>query len=113
MAPTAPMVAVLPPYQPPSEEELYTSFEEAISKRSGALYGGMLSHPALYTQNTCDSDRITYTHTTHNVAEIRRQNRSQLLPSSAWQRCVVLINLALIFMLTGFDLMGLLILHMH
>ena len=109
---TMPVLAVVPAYQPSSEEELHTSFEEAISKRSSARHR-QLSHPSLSTENMYRSDRITSMYTTQNSAAVPKQSRMQLLPSSTWQRYMVLAGLALIFMLIGFDLMGLLILHMR
>lgn len=110
---TAPMVAVLPPYQFPGEEELYTSFEEAISKRSSALSLNRIrysNHSTAVAPDMAQRNRITQAHTIHNIPAMRRV---QLLPASAWQRFIMLSGLALIFMLIGFDLMGLLILHTH
>src|SRR5438105_8916995 len=48
---TTPMVAIRSLYQPPDEEELYTSFEEAISDRLVAVQQRLsrISDPALST----------------------------------------------------------------
>jgi hypothetical protein len=105
---TAPMAAVLPPYQLPSEEELHTSFEQAISYRTHELHERLsrYSHPALSVQSTRNTDMYT----TANASAIRSESR---VPQAGWQRFVIFSSLALIFMLIGFDLMGLLVLHMH
>src|SRR5689334_11443093 len=110
---TAPMAAVLPPYQPPTEEELHTSFEQAISHRTNELQERLsrYSHPALSAQYAQHSGRSTEMYTIANdPAATRTQNR---VSQAGWQRFIILPGLALIFMLIGFDLMGLLVLHMH
>ncbi|GHO93742.1 hypothetical protein KSF_037900 [Reticulibacter mediterranei] len=101
---TAPMAAVLPPYQPPSEEELHTSFEQAISHRTSELHERLsrYSYPALSAQRRHSTEMDTTT--------IQAQNHAA---QTGWQRFVIFSGLALIFMLIGFDLMGLLVLHMH
>ncbi len=106
---TAPMAAVLPPYLPPSDEELHTSFEQAISRRTSELHERLsrYSHPALAAQPAQQSDRFATMHTTTNDLTTSPKNKT------GWQRFVILPSLALIFMLIGFDLMGLLVLHMH
>jgi hypothetical protein len=108
------MAAILPSYQPPSEEELHTSFEEAISDRVSALRG-RLSHQhqsVLYTQYLHNIDPILRSSKRDHNPTTRKQ-LSLHLPMAGWQRLVSLIGLALIFTLIGFDLMGLLILHMR
>jgi hypothetical protein len=109
---TAPMAAVLPPYQLPSEEELHTSFEQAISRRTNELHERLsrYSHPALSAQYAQQSGYNTEMHTTANEPAIRTESR---VAQTGWQRFVIFASLALIFMLIGFDLMGLLVLHMH
>jgi hypothetical protein len=114
---TAPMAAILPPYEPPSEEELHTSFENAISDRVSALHGRLsrpsLQHPSvLNTESIHNVDPILRPRTTYSNATIQRRHLTHL-PLFGWKRGIVLISLALIFMLIGFDLMGLLVLHMH
>lgn len=103
---TAPQVAFSPIFSRPDEEEVYTSFEEAISDRLTALHERLnrLSDPSLYTLSRSGdrSPRAFY----------------QTLPLPATQapecpsrrRALHMIGLALIFSLVGFDLMGLLIL---
>ena len=111
---TAPMAAILPTYEPPSEEELHTSFEKAISDRVSALHGRLSRqhssiHNAKHIRNT---DPILRPHTTHSNATMQRRHITHLL-LSGWKRNIVLVSLAVSFMLIGFDLMGLLVLHMH
>ena len=109
---TAPMAAVLPSYQPPSEEELHTSFEQAISHRTSELNERLsrYSHPALSAQSAQQRGSFVEINTTANDLAIRPERN---VLQTTWQRFVILSGLALIFMLIGFDLMGLLVLHMH
>ncbi len=111
---TAPMAAILPPYEPPSEEELHTSFENAISDRVSALHGRLSRQHSsvLNTRDTRTTDSILRPHTTHRNTTMQQQPRISL-PLRGWKLGVVLISLALTFMLIGFDLMGLLVLHMR
>jgi hypothetical protein len=111
---TAPMAAILPPYQAPSEEELHTSFEDAISDRVSALHGRISRQhqSVLYTQYMHNVDPILRSSKRYHNSITRKQHALQL-PASGWQRRVSLVGLALIFTMIGFDLMGLLILHMH
>lgn len=111
---TAPMAAILPTYEPLSEEELHTSFESAISDRVSALHERLSrQHPSVLSapyRNTVDP--ILRPRATHSNATMQRRHHTHL-PLCGWKRSITLISLALIFMLIGFDLMGLLILHMH
>jgi hypothetical protein len=102
------MAAVLPPYEAPSEEELHTSFEQAISRRTSELHERLsrYSYPALSAQ----SGRFVEINTTANDPAIQSKSKAA---KTGWQRFVILSGLALMFMLIGFDLMGLLVLHMH
>jgi len=108
---TAPLAEVLPFDQSFSEEELHLSFEEAISERSSAVHQQLArySHPALLTQEvyTRDPMRLPQTTESHLVA-----HEPCRLPSK-WQRFALLISLPLNLLLAGFDLMGLLVLHVR
>jgi hypothetical protein len=120
---TVPMTAVRPLYQPSDEEELYTSFEEAISDRLLAVRERLsrISDPALSIPEVLCN---TYPHwqpqaQTSQPAYISmplivsgNESRSSLL-DSGWQRIVIFASFALMCILIGFDLMGLLVLHMH
>jgi hypothetical protein len=80
---TTPIFAITPILPRPDEEELYIQFEEALHKRATAS-GSRLKHPRIIASLN------------HNV-----------------QRVLIYFCCALSCMLLGFDLMGLLILHMH
>ena len=109
---TAPMAAVQPAYKPLDEEELHMSFEEAISDRLVALDWRLkhLSTSSLY-----------YTHVTilpsTRPSVTTPVTQTATCPSSRlgkrWQGAIPLIWLALMFMLLGIDLMGLLVLYMR
>ena len=94
---TLPLAAIVPAPQPLDEEMLHTSFEEAISDRVLALHGRLSrlnTRPHPYLSNKEHGGRWSL---------LRR----------SWRRGMVCGCLALMFTLIGFDLMGLLILHMH
>ena len=103
---TAPMAAVLPKTEPLDEEILHTSFEEAISERLVSLNSRLhrFSGPLPTDQTT---------------AVVRSRSLQQQAAPAAprgfigWRRNVVFLSLALMFTMIGFDLMGLLVLHMH
>lgn len=107
---TAPMAAVLPVDQPSSEEELHSSFEEAISGRLVAINNRL--------------DRLSST--SHPVMASTRISALQLSVVSGslcvvqppvlrrpWRKIVIGVALACICVAVGFDLMGLLVLHLH
>ena len=109
---TVPMAAMQLAYKPLDEEELHTSFEEAISDRLVAL-DWRLKH--LSTSSLC------YTHDTImpstrpsvNTPVTQTATCSSSRLGNIWQRGITFIGLALIFTLLGFDLMALLVLHMR
>jgi hypothetical protein len=108
---TTPLAEVPPADQSSSEEELYISFEEAISERSSALHNQLnrYSHLAVSTQDVYSSDAVRHPQTTENNIAAHEPCSS---PSN-WQRFVVLVSLLLNFLLAGFDLMGWLVLQRH
>lgn len=120
---TIPMVAIRPLYQQTDEEELYTSFEEAISDRLVALRGRLshLSDPVLSAQelqrdtNSCLSPqtRDLSAYATMPLPAVINDNPRPVLLGTNWQHIVILASLALMCILIGFDLMGLLVLHMR
>src|SRR5579885_382607 len=87
------------------EEELHTSFEQAISDRLLALNSRLqritrstdpaFAPPSLWLQTQADPARH---------ARARRLH---------WQHPLLLASLALMFLLLGFDVMGLLVLYLH
>ncbi len=89
-----------------NEEELHTSFEEAISDRVLAvnkqlrrLSGSLINTGPLQPQ----TDALV-THSDHP--------RSSFL-GGLWQRGILIAGLALMLLMVGFDLMGLLVLHLR
>lgn len=104
---TVPTAVVKPVFQRADEEELHTSFEEAISDRLLAL------HPRL--DRISQSLPSAHDNDTVECQAIQVQNKPQglLLNVNVQQRITIFACFALMFMLTGFDLMGMLVLHMH
>jgi len=93
---TVPMIALSPRWTPQreDEEEVYTSFEEAISERAARISRHLSSQPL--------------------VTQRRSMELASASPISSrvqrWRRTLVLTCLALSLLLAGFDLMGLLVL---
>lgn len=122
---TEPMPAIKKlPYQQPDEEELHTSFEEAISDRLLALHCRLsrLSNPTLAVQNAeRNTDAILSTNTSiRNTAAARElvqitgvPDRLENITRPTWKRATIFACSATMFLLLGFDLMGFLVLHMH
>lgn len=98
---TVPMFAIsqTPGFQKENEEELYTSFEEAISDRvarisrqlSGLPLAGSYATNALVVAPASDCLRVRFTRWRE------------------WRRAITLFCLALSLFMAGFDLLGLLI----
>ncbi len=101
---TSPIIAVHPAlaYEQPDEEELYTSFEQAISDRILAMSKQLsrISGPLVNSQA---------------VLSVKQQNDrlNPTLLNQRWKQCIVYISLAVMFLLVGFDIMGLLMLYKH
>ena len=136
---TAPMVAITPLPQLPDEEELHIQFEEALRERTTA-FGSSFNHlrdSAWYTDVSSISllpsslptpktealselaiVETSPTHTDEVYAaymtpiETTKQAANVSLSGSV-QRILIFCCFALSCMLLGFDVMGLLILHMH
>ena len=104
---TTPMPAFRPVFQQPNEEELYTSFEEAISDRVFAV-NMRLSHLSK-----------AHSHVRQSVSHVecgrssRESGRALARLGNAWQSRVLLMSIALMLVLLGSDLMGLLVLYVH
>ena len=112
---TMPVLTVTPLPQPLSEEELHTSFEQAISDRLMivnqrlSLASGPLTHA--YTQRfQVHTEPLGYTGVHPPVAE---QQQHAAHTKSSWRRELTYACLALMFTFLGFDLMGMLMLHFH
>jgi pimeloyl-ACP methyl ester carboxylesterase len=111
-------------YQQPDEEELHTSFEEAISDRLLALHSRLdrLSNPTLAIQgaerntdpvlSTSASIRNT-TAPQKFTPGVAHSHQLEDVSHFAWKRMTIFACSAIMFLLLGFDLMGLLVLHMH
>ena len=101
---TTPVIAVHPAlaYQQPNEEELHTSFEQAISDRVVAINKQLsrISGPLINSQA---------------MRSVKRQNNflNSTFLSQAQRQCILYLSLAMMFLLVGFDLMGLLMLYKH
>jgi hypothetical protein len=106
---TVPTAVVKPVFQRTDEEELHTSFEEAISERLLALHPRLdrisQSLPSAYNNETVQCQTV----------QVQQQSKPQghFLNVTIQQRITIFACFALMFMLTGFDLMGFLVLHMH
>ncbi len=111
----------MPAYQQSNEEELYTSFEAAISNRACllnrqlSLKSGPLTYSgAQYAQPTTEPYSNAFVKSIDIPELPQPQVRfSSSYSSNAWQRTIVFACAALMFMLLGFDMMGLLVLHAH
>jgi hypothetical protein len=122
---TEPMPAIKKlAYQQPDEEELHTSFEEAISDRLLALHSRLdrLSNPTLVIQGAeRNTDPVLSTTTSIRNATTSRKfapiaatsNHVEDVSHFAWKRMTIFACSAAMFLLLGFDLMGLLVLHIH
>ncbi|MDQ2714850.1 MAG: hypothetical protein M3Z08_08090 [Chloroflexota bacterium] len=112
---TTPMVVVKPTYAPLNEEELHTSFEHAISDRVLAvkLRLSRVSAPLVLSPSSWHEERIPTTRQDAAYA-VPQSLASTLLKKTRWSRWhlgITLGCLALLLLLIGFDLMGLLVLH--
>jgi hypothetical protein len=113
---TIPIVAIQPLYQEPDEEELHTSFEEAISERLVTLRKRLsqTSNALLSTQQLRrDIHPVSLTTGKYATTPLSVVPSSVTRPSllgNESQRVVIFACLALMCMLIGFDLMGLLVL---
>jgi hypothetical protein len=110
---TVPTAVVKPVFQRSDEEELYTSFEEAISDRLLALHPRLdrISQqlPSAYDNETVQCQTVQI----QEQGKPQEQATKPLLNATIQQRITIFACFALIFLLTGFDLMGILVLHMH
>jgi len=104
---TTPMKVVQLTYHQSDEEELHTSFEEAISDRVLAVNRQLSRLSGAYTSNLYVRPQTS--------APVQRDGLAvrPMLPERAWQRGMLFVALAFMFVLAGFDLMGLLVLHMR
>jgi hypothetical protein len=109
---TTPMAVVQPAFQLRGEEELYTSFEQAISDRVMAVNRQLnrLSGPITdtgYVQPHTD-DLVHPDIPTMTVPLPAIANPAQ--HGNVWQRTMLMVCLCLALVMLGFDLMGVLFL---
>jgi hypothetical protein len=104
---TTPMAIVRSTYHQPNEEELHTSFEEAISDRVLAVNRQLSRLSGTHSGNLYLQSQTS--------APVKRDGLAvrTTLPGHAWQRDMLFVALAFMLVLAGFDLMGLLILYMR
>ena len=122
---TEPLPAVRKPvFHQPDEEELHTSFEEAISDRLFAIDSRLsrLSNPVLnaqYARRNTDAlfpSGVSANNTTAARGFVQTTStidNIQSLSAVSWIRATIFACSAMMFMLLGFDLFGILMLHMH
>ena len=119
---TTPALLVAPSYPLSDEEELYTSFEQAISdrliavnKRLSLISGPLTNSQQIHVQTTRP---LHQTYLPANESDDEPSTRPAAYaptnsPETTWQRSILLGSLALMFLLVGFDIMGLLVLLAH
>ena len=120
---TEPMTAVKLAEQQVNEEELLSSFEQAVSDRMEAISAcaNRVSEPLTHQPDTTgDRDSLVPargTSTLPNVlvplAGTRGAGIWSSLLSNPWRRGIILASLSLLLLMSGFDLMGILILLMR
>ena len=101
---TTPLITMRSMYRQPNEEELHSSFEEAISDRVFAL------NKQLRHLNVPLIDSLPAQSLMRDVVELPSDPAFfTLLRSRSW-RVMLLIAIAFMLMMVGFDFMGLLVL---
>ncbi len=109
---TEPMTVVTLTEQQVSEEELHRFFEQAISARLHSIGGPLTPWP----HTTGDGRYTTSVKRVPSTEPLRQCGGAGMwssLLSNPWQRGIVLASLALLLLMSGFDLMGLLVLHLR
>jgi hypothetical protein len=104
---TTPMAIMSSIYRQPNEEELHTSFEEAISDRVLAVNRQLSRLSGTLTNNSFVQSQMNMTAKQHS-----RAFRSTL-PGLAARRSILFLAIAFMLVMAGFDLMGLLVLHVR
>lgn len=118
---TEPIIAVEPAYRQPDEEELHTLFEQAISDRVVTVSARLKRISS--SLNDCQPVSPETTRQRMRQAPVAivpsnwlpdARERTKLFSlNSLWQRSFIAASLALMLLLIGFDLMGVLVLHMR
>ncbi len=104
---TTPLAVLCPTYAQPNEEELHTSFEEAISDRVLAV-NKQLRRLSIPLTDSLSVLSPTYT-------AVKQQSLLARLKLFGYTLRQAMLRMAIAFMLimVGFDLMGLLVLHLR
>ena len=119
---TTPVLSALPAYQAPDEEQLHTSFEHAISgrliavnRRLSLISGPLTTSEQVHLQITrpLQQTYVAANEANYQPPPYSTVNINTKWLETTWQRTVLLASVALIFLLAGFDIMGLLVLHAH
>jgi hypothetical protein len=116
---TEPMSTVTEAEQPLSEEELHRLFEEAISDCVLVVNARLhrISRPLPFQTLTAEEGRFSDSVETPTEGNPRQRQGSVrrwlLLPNNPWQQVILLLSLTLFFLLSGFDLMGVLVLYLR
>ncbi len=120
---TEPMTTVKPAEQQVSEEELHRFFEQAISDRIQDVSACLnrINGPLTSQLHTTDEREglvpargtSTFGSVLVPLAGTRGAGIWSSLLSNPWQRGITLVSLALLLMMSGFDLMGVLVLHLR
>jgi hypothetical protein len=116
---TTPALLVAPSYLLSDEEELHTSFEQAISdrliavnKRLSLISGPLTNSQHIHAQTTRPLHQ-TYLQANDKLSPRPAAYAPTSSPETTWQRSILLGSMALMFLLVGFDIMGLLVLLAH
>jgi hypothetical protein len=104
---TTPLKTIRSIYRQPNEDELHSSFEEAISDRVLVLNRQLRHLSVPLTDNLSIQSPIS--------SVVKMQDLSARLTSfgKASRQAMISIAIAFILVMVGFDLMGLLVLHMR
>jgi len=116
---TEALTAVTPAEQQVSEEELLSCFEQAISDRMQASsacphrLSGSLTQQSYTTGDARDTGSVDGALPTESLRTRGGAGMWSSLPGHRWQGRIILASLALLLLLSGFDLMGALALLMR
>jgi hypothetical protein len=104
---TSPLVVGRQIYRQPNEEELHSSFEEAISDRVLAVNRQLrrLSVPL--------TDNLSIQSPSSSVVKMQRLSACLVSLEQASRFAMLRMAIAFMLVMVGFDLMGLLVLHMR
>ena len=101
---TTPLITIRPLYRQPNEDELHSSFEEAISERVIAL------NKQLRYLNVPLIDSVPAQSSMRGVVGLPSDPTPFTLLRSRSRQVMLLIAIAFMLIMVGFDLMGLLVL---